>query len=157
MANIQGVTLLPQHSEQGCANTRLPAQLVLCFSFLSTFFIHEYLLIESLEQVKELPTLLKFKWCNAFFTQVHLKATNLLELGSRLLGECKQCCAPISRVRQADQQPLPFESVDQGSDRASGNPQVLSQISHAQTSRFFYGQERLVRDEPVARLDVSCN
>jgi len=34
------------------------------------------------------------KWRHEFFTQFHLKAADLLELGSRTIGECKQCCAP---------------------------------------------------------------
>jgi len=63
-------------------------------SFLITGFIREHPLIEPAEQVEELPPLLCVKWRHEFFTQFHLKAADLLELGSRTIGECKQCCAP---------------------------------------------------------------
>ena len=81
-------------------------------SLLSTFFVHEHSLIESAEQVEEKPPLLLVKGGNEFFPQVHLNATDLLELRLRLLSEGKQGGAPIRGVRQADQQPLPFERVN---------------------------------------------
>jgi hypothetical protein len=95
--------------------------------FFSLDFTQEHLLIEAAEQVQELPALLCVKWCNQFFTQVQLKATDLLELGVRLLSEFEQRCTPVSRVRQAGQQPLSFESVDQRGDRAGSNSQVFGQ------------------------------
>src|SRR5215469_6971246 len=111
-------------------------------SLLTTGFLHKYPLIKLAEQFEKLPALFLVKWRNEFFPQFHLEATDLLELGSRPLGECKQRSAPVSRVRQADQQPLPLESVDQGGNRTSGNPQVRGQVSHAQVSRLFNSQQQ---------------